>query len=73
MTDIKEQLSLPLWKIEYVNMCETGTSGTFTFAHAYCIWPSRDDILRHNVRRGFALLALIAMFAVPITGIILLS
>ena len=71
---IKEQLTLPLWEIKYINMCtETGSSGTFTFAHAYSIWPSRDDILRDNVKRIWAIVALIMMFAVPTIGIRLLS
>ena len=71
---IKEQLTLPLWKIEYIDMTvETGTSGTFTFAHAYSIWPSRDDILRHSIKRIWAIVALIMIFAVPTTGIILLQ
>lgn len=53
-------------------MCETGTSGTFTFVRAYCIWTSRDDILRNNVKRIWASLGLIMMLAVPI-GIMIID
>ena len=70
---IKEQLTLPLWEIKYINSTETGTSGTFTFTHMYCIWPTRDDILRDNVKRIWTIVALIMMFAGPAAIIRLLS
>lgn len=43
---------------------ETSTSGTYTFVHACGIWPAwtRDDELRHNVRRALGILGIGAMF-----------
>ena len=71
MTDITNQLSLPLWDIIHG---QTATSGTFTLS--YGCWVnmqmSRDDTLRDNIKRAWAGIGLIAMFAVPIAGVLLL-
>lgn len=72
MTDIKEQLSLPLW-LDII--CgQTATSSTFTMTYGTWIdmQMSRNDTLRYNIRRIWAGIGLIAMFAVPISGIFLL-
>lgn len=73
-SDIKEQLTLPLWyNVTNIYTETTGASCTFTFttSGAWPVW-TRDDILRHNIKRGWAGIGLILMFAIPIIGILLL-
>lgn len=64
MSEISEQLELPMFP-QIVYCHETSTSGTFTISHWAIAWPTRDDILRHNVKRIWAGFSLVAMFVVP--------
>ena len=68
---ITEQLSLPLClDIIY---SQTATSGTFTLSYSgwVSMQMSRDDALRDNIRRAWAGISIIAMFAIPIAGVLL--
>ncbi len=71
MTNITEQLSLPLCAYSIV-YGQAATSSTFTMTYGTCLGRNRDEILRDNIRRAWAGISLIAMFAVPIGGIFLL-